>query len=107
MKEKEASGHSSVSKPDQEVSAINLSNKSARVLILSYSGERAIEDISRDYLYQIIKDLGGKVSLPKSLNTDALFKAVAVKLVNHNSVKIKNGANLSNLKRSDIAMIKK
>lgn len=107
MKEKEASRHSSVSKPDQEVSAINLSNKSARVLILSYSGEQVIEDISRDYLYQIIKDLGGKVSLAKSLNTDALFKAVAVKLVNHSCVKIKNGANLSNLKRSDIAMIKK
>ena len=107
IKEKNASGHSSVSKPDQEVSAINLSSKSAKVLILSYSGERAIEDISRDYLYQIIKDLGGKVSLAKSLNTDALFKAVAVKLVNHSSVKIKNGANLSNLKRSDIAMIKK
>ena len=106
MKEKEASGHSSVSKPDQEVSAINLSNKSARVLILSYSGERVIEDISRDYLYQIIKDLGGKVSLAKSLNTDALFKAVAVKLVNHSCVKIKNGANLSNLKRSDIAIVK-
>ena len=107
MKEKEALRHPSVSKPDQEVSAINLSNKSARVLILSYSGERAIEDISRDYLYQIIKDLGGKVSLAKSLNTDALFKAVAVKLVNHNSVNIKNGASLSNLKRSDIAMIKR
>ena len=106
MKEKEASGHSSVSKPDQEVSAINLSNKSARVLILSYSGERVIEDISRDYLYQIIKDLGGKVSLAKSLNTDALFKVVAVKLVNHSCVKIKNGANLSNLKRSDIAIVK-
>ena len=94
MKEKEASGHSSVSKPDQEVSAINLSNKSARVLILSYSDERVIEDISRDYLYQIIKDLGGKVSLAKSLNTDAFFKAVAVKLVNHSCVKIKSGANL-------------
>ena len=47
------------------------------------------------------------VSLAKSLNTDALFKAVAGKLVNYSCVKIKNGANLSNLKHSDIAMIKK
>ena len=36
-----------------------------------------------------------------------LKKGEAVKLINHSSVKIKNGANLSNLKRSDIAMIKK
>ena len=31
-------------------------------MILAYSGEPAIENISRDYLYQVIKDLGGKVS---------------------------------------------
>ena len=101
-KKKEALGQSSISKPDQEVSAINLSSKSAKVLLLSYSGESAAENISRDYLYQIIKELGGKVSLAKSLHGDALFKAVAVKLVNHGHVKIKTEANLSNLKRSDI-----
>lgn len=67
----------------------------------------SIENIHRDYLYQVIKDLGGKVYLAKSLNTDALFKAVAVRLVNHSCIKIKNPANLSNLKRSDIAFIKK
>lgn len=106
---KKTSERSSVSKVDQEVSAINnyLSRKSAKFMILAYSGAPAIENISRDYLYQVKKDLGGKVSLAKSLNTDALFKAVAVKLVNHSCIKIKNPANLSNLKRSDIAFIKK
>ena len=89
------------------MSAINLSSKNVKVFILAYSGETAIENISRDYLYQVIKDLGGKVSLAKSLNTDALFKAVAVKLVNHSCTKIKNPANLSNLKRFEIAFFKK
>ncbi|XP_078364149.1 uncharacterized protein LOC144648485 isoform X2 [Oculina patagonica] len=89
-------------KADQEVSAINLSAKSAKVLLLTYSGEAAVEDISREYLYQIIKELGGKVSLAKQLQGDALFKAVAVKLVNHGLVSIKAGATLTNLKRSDI-----
>ncbi|KAL9966450.1 hypothetical protein ACROYT_G024528 [Oculina patagonica] len=89
-------------KTDQEVSAINLSTKSAKLLLLTYSGEAAVEDISREYLYQIIKELGGKVSLEKQLQGDALFKAVAVKLVNHGLVNIKAGATLLNLKRSDI-----
>lgn len=101
-KPKKALGQSSISKPDQEVSAINLSSKSAKVLLLSYSGESAVENISREYLYEIIKDLGGKVSLAKQLQGDALFKAVAVKLVNHGRVKIKTEASLSNLKLSDI-----
>lgn len=101
-KPKKALGQSSISKPDQEVSAINLSSKSAKVLLLSYSGESAVENISREYLYEIIKDLGGKVSLAKQLQGDALFKAVAVKLVNHGRVKIKTEASLPNLKLSDI-----
>ena len=101
---KKTSEHSSVSKADQEVSAINMSSKSAKVMIMAYSGETAIENISKDYLYQVIKDLGGKA---ESLNTDALFKAVTVKLVNHSCIKIKNPANLSNVESSDIAFIKK
>ena len=40
--------------------------------------------------------------LAKQLQGDALFKAVALKLVNHGRVKIKSEANLSNLKHSDI-----
>lgn len=99
---KEAQSQSSILNPDQEVSAINLSSKSAKVLLMSYSGQSAVESISREYLCQIIKELGGKVSLAKQLQGDALFKAVAVKLVNHGRVKIKREANLSNLKRSDI-----
>ena len=104
---KKTSEHSSVSKADEEVSAINLSSKSAKVMIMAYSGETAIENISKDYLYQVIKDLAGKVSFAESLNTDALFKAVTVKLVNHSCIKIKNPANLSNVEGSDIAFIKK
>ena len=99
---KEAQSQSSILNPDQEVSAINLSSKSAKVLLMSYSGQSAVESISREYLCQIIKELGGKVSLARQLQGDALFKAVAVKLVNHGRVKIKREANLSNLKRSDI-----
>lgn len=106
-KKKEMSVHSSLSKPDHEVTAINLSSKSAKVLVLTYSGESAIENITKEYLYQIIKDLSGKVSLAKSLHLDALYKAVAVKLVNQGRVKIKAGASLSSLKRSDIICIKK
>ena len=99
----DSSESTSNSKADQEVSAINLSTKSAKVLLLSYSGEAAVEDISREYLFQIIKELGGKVSLAKQLQGDALFKAVAVKLVNHGRVNIKAGVTLSALKRSDIS----
>lgn len=82
-KKKESPVKSCVSKADQEVSAINLSSKSAKVLILSYSGETAVKNIRRHYLYGIVEELGGKVSLAKSLNLDGFFKAVAVKLVNH------------------------
>ena len=99
---KEAQSQSSILNPDQEVSAINLSSKSAKVLLMSYSGQSTVESISREYLCRIIKELGGKVSLAKQLHADALLKAVAVKLVNHGRVKIKPGANLSNLKRSDV-----
>lgn len=99
---KEAQSQSSILNSDQEVSAINLSSKSAKVLLMSYSGQSAVESISREYLCRIIKELGGKVSLAKQLHADALLKAVAVKLVNHGRVKIKPEAKLSNLKRSDI-----
>jgi len=77
-KHKKVSLHSCVSKPDQEELSCDNSSESD----LENSQEN-----SRDYLYQVIKDLGGKVSLAKSLNTDALFKAVAVKLVNHSCMK--------------------
>jgi len=99
---KEAQSQSNILNPDQEVSAINLSSKSAKVLLMSYSGQSAVESINREYLCRIIKELGGKVSLAKQLHADALLKAVAVKLVNHGRVKIKPEAKLSNLKRSDI-----
>lgn len=99
---KEAQSQSNIVNPDQEVSAINLSSKSAKVLLMSYSGQSAVESINREYLCRIIKELGGKVSLAKQLHADALLKAVAVKLVNHGRVKIKPEAKLSNLKRSDI-----
>ena len=56
---------------DQEVTALNLSSKSAKVLILSYSGKKEMDKISRDYLIDVLKELGGKVSLAKSLNFDA------------------------------------
>ena len=92
---------------DQEVTALNLSSKSAKVLILSYSGKKEMDKISRDYLIDVLKELGGKVSLAKSLNFDALSKAVAVKLVNNGFVKLKGKANLSNLARSDIVCKKK
>ena len=92
---------------DQEVTALNLSSKSAKVLILSYSGKKEMDKISRDYLIDVLKELGGKVSLAKSLNFEALSKAVAVKLVNNGLVKLKGKANLSNLARSDIVCKKK
>ena len=47
------------------------------------------------------------MSLAKSLNFDALCKAVAVKLVNTGRVKVKGKVNLSNLARSDIVCKKK
>ena len=52
---KEAQSQSSILNPDQEVSAINLSSKSAKVLLMSYSGQSAVESISKEYLCRIIK----------------------------------------------------
>ena len=87
---------------DQEVTAVNLSVKSVKAVLLSYSGKKERDKISRDYLIGVLKELGAKVSLPKSLNFDALCKAVAVKLVNTGRVKVKGKVNLSNLARLDI-----
>ena len=92
---------------DQEVTAVNLSVKSAKVVLLSYSGKKELDKISRDYLISVLKELGAKVSLAKSLNFDALCKAVAVKLVDTGRVKVKGKVNLSNLARSDIVCKKK
>ena len=92
---------------DQEVTAVNLSVKSAKVVWLSYSGKKELDKISRDYLISVLKELGAKVSLAKSLNFDALCKAVTVKLVNTGHVKVKGKVNLSNLARSDIVCKKK
>lgn len=63
---------------DQEVTAVNLSSKSAKVVLLVYSGKKELDKISQDYLIGVLKELAGKVSLAKTLNFDALSKAVAV-----------------------------
>ena len=55
----EAQSQLRILNPDQEVSAINLSSKSAKVLLMSHSGQSAVESISREYLCRIIKELGG------------------------------------------------
>ena len=55
----EAQSQLRILNPDQEVSAINLSSKSAKVLLMSYSGQSTVESISREYLCRIIKELGG------------------------------------------------
>ena len=80
---------------DQEVTAVNLSVKSAKVVLLSYSGKKELDKISRDYLISVLKELG------------ALCEAVAVKLVNTGRVKVKGKVDLSNLARSDIVCKKK
>lgn len=93
---------------DQEVTAVNLSIKSAKVVLLPYSGKKGTgQNQLRLSNIGVLKELGAKVSLAKSLNFDTMCEAVAVKLVNTGHVKVEGKVYLSNLKRSDIVCKKK
>lgn len=64
---------------DQEVTAVNFSSKSDKVVLLAYSGKKGTGQ-KKELDKSVLKELRGKVSLAKTLNFDALCKAVTVKL---------------------------
>ena len=96
------------SNPDFQVTTMMISDKSAEIIVLVYTGDRSMEQVTREVLIKILKNLGGMVSLVKSLSLKQLVKVIAVKLINKNFVKIVQGqekVNFFNLKRSDLKKI--
>ena len=92
---------------DREVTTRNMTYKSAKVLLLTYSGQNKIDNINQDYFLEVLKEVGGKVSLGKSLEYEALAKAVAVKFINTKCHRSKSVVSLSNFKHSDVVICSK
>jgi len=82
---------------DREVTTLNMTYKSAKVLLLTYSGQNKIHNINQDYFLEVLKEVGGKVSLGKSLEYEALAKAVAVKFINTKCQKVQLACQTSNI----------
>lgn len=99
----DGSGGSTVSSSDsREITAINLSDKSAAMIVLCFADKTNIEAISREEIVQILKKLGAKGSMLATMSKKQVMKALAVKLVNKNVVSLAQNAKLSDIKRSEV-----